>query len=359
MATVEDPDGLRCCRSPLFGLIEVRAGCRRLGGPMDRSESITVVMPVFNGLPYLDAAVASIIGQTHEQLHLAIYDDGSTDGSYERAMEWQRRDQRISVVRGSRRLGPCASSQAAAELAEADFVARMDADDIAHPERLRTQLAALKSVNGAVLVGSTFEMIDRDGRVIRSAAPHRLGGPTPPFNHSSILYRRRAFVAAGGYRSGTDFFEDLDLYRRLSQQGQILVVNRPLLQLRFAGQNARLRDDQLSVLRSINRQHGDLPGGVEDPERFTPATFYSLAVLSVLGSQRPRLLRSMITRCTFRPRGQGALIAGYVALGELSPSLARQAGAWLSQLRSRNAERRFTPGEVYEWRFPVDRGVDG
>lgn len=316
--------------------------------------SVTVVMPVYNALPWLDAAIESMLTQTLGDFALAIYDDHSSDGSYERALEWAARDQRISVSRGTRRLGPSASSQAAAMLARSEFVARMDADDISHPERLAQQLAALQADPGAVLVGSTIEMIDGKGKVIRAATPGRIAGKAPPFAHPSIMYRRHAFDAAGGYRPGTEYFEDLDLFRRMAGQGRILVINRPLLQLRFAGQNARLTDDRMAVLRRVERQYGHGWSEADDApdHRIAPLAFYSLAVLSILTLQRPHLVGMMLRHASFAKPLVAMAVLAMVTVAEVSPLLARGIGDALSWWRERRTAGRFVPGEVYRWDFP-------
>lgn len=311
-----------------------------------------MVMPVFNGMVFLDAAIKSIVGQTHQRLRFAIYDDHSDDGSYELAKRWADRDARITVVRGDARLGPSGSSQAAAQLASTEFVARMDADDVAHRERLAVQLAAFHDMPSAVLIGSTFEMIDGDGKVFRGPAPSRISGDSPPFNHSSIMYRRSSFDAVGGYRPGTEFFEDLDLYRRMSDQGDLAILNRPVVQVRFAGQNVRLRDDALEVLRTIDRLH-TLEGLDSAIRKISPMPFYSLATLSILALQRPHLFRLMIRHVRFHPPITAMAVAVYVAIGELSPNLARSLGSALAWIRASFGRETFEPGGLYAWNFPV------
>ena len=315
---------------------------------------LTVVMPVHDALPWLDAAIESVLGQTFGQFQFKIYDDNSTDGSYERAREWARRDRRITVTRGESRIGPSASSQAVAMMAKSEFVARMDADDIAHPERLAMQIDALQADPSAVLVGSTIEMIDAKGCLIRGATPGRIAGAAPPFAHSSVMYRRAAFNEAGGYLPGTEYFEDLDLYRRLARLGRILVINRPLLQLRFAGQNARLHDDRLEVLRRVERQYGHVWHGSSGnaDQRIVPLAFYSIAVLSILSMQRPRLLGLMMKNASFAQPLTAFAILGMVAVAEVSPRLARGIGQSLSWLRERRYARQFVAGAVYPWSFP-------
>lgn len=306
---------------------------------------VTVVMPVYNARPYLDQAVESVLGQTYANFRFAIYDDHSTDGSYQRALEWARRDDRIQVVRGQDRLGPCGSSNAATALSRTEFVARMDADDIARPDRLEVQLRVLGEHPEAVLVGSTFDMIDGSGRRIRAPTPGRIMGAAPPFAHPSIMYRLSHFNAVGGYRPNTDYFEDLDLYRRLAERGSLLVVNSPLISMRFAGQHARLRDDRADVLRKISRLYRDDP---HDP-KVSDMAYYSVAVLSILGLERPRMLGEMIRNASFSHPLRASVILSMVGIAEVSPRLARLLGHGISTLREHRAARRIRRDAVLEW----------
>src|SRR4051812_2927463 len=171
-------------------------------------------MPVRNALPYLDRAVESILAQTHDDFEFVILDDGSNDGSSESLRRWAVRDRRIRLVEGGGTRGPVGSSNFVVGQGRAPIVARMDADDIAHPDRLQCQLAVLARRRDAVLVGSVWEGIDRRGRVVREADLSTLGCPgfAAPFAHGSIMFRRDAFEAAGGYRAARPYWEDLDLY---------------------------------------------------------------------------------------------------------------------------------------------------
>lgn len=312
---------------------------------------LTVVMPVYNALPYLTAAIESILAQSHKDFLFAIYDDRSTDGSYECLVQWNGRDPRITVTRGTHRLGPSASSQAAALLAQTEFVARMDADDVVHPDRLALQLRAMRGDSDAVLVGSTFELIDRSGRVIRRACAYQLSGAAPPMAHASIMFRRAAFDAVGGYRPGTDYYEDQDFCRRMASAGRLLVINRPLVQVRFAGQHSRLRDDRLHVLRQIDHQFAIPVAARDSGNRISPMAFYSLASLATLNLDRPHLLGLMAQYGRFdRPLVAG-LIMVLITIAEISPGLARWLSRMQSQLRDRLARRRYVDGATYRWDF--------
>src|SRR4051794_33901748 len=93
---------------------------------------VSVVMPVRNAMPYLDASIASVLAQTYTDFELVIRDDGSTDGSLAALHAWAARDERIRLCAGTHRLGPVGNSNWVVERSRAPLVARMDADDISH-----------------------------------------------------------------------------------------------------------------------------------------------------------------------------------------------------------------------------------
>ena len=309
--------------------------------------ALTVVMPVYNAMPYLDEAVASTLAQTFPHFRLAIYDDHSTDGSFDAAQAWSRRDPRVSVVRGPVRLGPTGSSNAAAALAETEFVARMDADDIMHPERLALQLPVLTRMPDVVLVGSPYDPIDAQGR----ARPELVGrvGNRSPIAHPSILYRRAMFNAIGGYREGTDYFEDVDLYARFAAVGRIVAINRPLITVRFAGQHARLNDDPAVVLRKLDSHYSSNQSLDTTEKLLSPETFYGMANLAMRSMARPRVFRLMFGRMSLAKPGLAALVAAYVGLATLSPRLTHLGWYLASMARNRIRPVKGLDCDAFEW----------
>src|SRR6267378_4232638 len=129
---------------------------------------ISVVMPVHNALPFLDESIRSILEQTLSDFEFVILDDASTDGSVELLREWSLRDKRIHLHESKKRLGLSGSSNAVVSKASAPIVARMDADDIAHPDRLRRQWNIIEGGRGDVaIIGTLCNGIDASGREVR------------------------------------------------------------------------------------------------------------------------------------------------------------------------------------------------
>jgi hypothetical protein len=138
----------------------------------------------------------------------------------------------------------------------------MDADDVAHPDRLRRQLEALRACPEVALVGTLYEGIDAAGRLVRPRDRWRLfeRSPYPPFPHGSIMYRRAAFEQVGGYREACTFWEDLDLVHRLAARGRIVVLADALYRYRFHLGSTQLVSPTEAFVRGIGRGRRGVEG---------------------------------------------------------------------------------------------------
>lgn len=123
--------------------------------------SVSVIMAVWNGEKYLHEAVESILGQTLSDFEFIIIDDGSTDRSYE--LLSQLRDPRLKLFRNKENIGLARSLNIALNVAEGEYIARMDADDIALPERLYTQVEFLEKNSSVVVCGTGVNYFSEDG----------------------------------------------------------------------------------------------------------------------------------------------------------------------------------------------------
>lgn len=325
-------------------------------------------MPVRNALPYLDVAVESILGQSFRHFEFVIRDDDSTDGSRERLRWWAARDARIRLFEGERSLGPAGSSNWVVEQAAAPVVARMDADDISHPQRMERQLAILAGDPEAVLVGSVWEGIDRQGRVVREPDVSRLGefGFAAPFAHGSIMFRRWAFDRVGGYRAECDFWEDLDLYVRMADVGRVLVTAEALYQHRFSETSTRLTSRRAEVERSVDAmfecraasERGEdytallrAPrDGAANGSKHNPNTFLSLGFITLWSGLRPPTLGQLLTRGRLSADGPTARALIWAAWATLSPRTLRYMMRRRLRKKSEEARRRFGGRTLWEWR---------
>ncbi|HEX6660803.1 MAG TPA: glycosyltransferase [Sphingomicrobium sp.] len=272
---------------------------------------ISVVMPVHNALPYLDAAVESILGQTFRNFEFVILDDASNDGSTETLRMWASRDHRIRLLEETRNLGPAGSSERVARAALAPIVARMDADDISCPTRLAEQLEVLDRFPNVGVVGGLCDIIDTMGRRTRRAEPWRLmqQGSVPPFGNGPMMYRREIFETVGGYRKECELWEDHDLLLRMSAITNIMVIPHAIYQIRQSPVSTRFASEQDRLERALDlmyrcRGRIDDGGSYDDLLQATPArdarldprVFMSMGSILLWAGGRPRLFRRLIKR---------------------------------------------------------------
>lgn len=330
---------------------------------------VSVVMPVRDGLPWLDDSIRSVLTQSFTDFELVILDDASTDGSLECAEDWQRRDPRIRVVRSREPLGLVGSSNAAVAASRADLVARMDADDVCHPERLARQVAVCRASPDTALVGTLWEGIDEDGRLVRPIDRWRLVRRSVfvPFPHGSVMVRRALLERVGGYRRGCEYWEDLDLYLRLARAGRLLVIPEALYRYRFHVGNVRLRDRSEDVLRGTSlmlrcaarvrrgEPYDDLiaaPGASVDEARQRAGVLanYALNAQRIWSATPLDFWRHVDARdlVTADPRVFAA--CAVAAAATLSPRACRGALARFIGVRDQLAARVLEGGPV-EWRF--------
>lgn len=243
---------------------------------------VSVVMSVYNGGAHLVATLDSLLAQTLTDFELIAIDDGSTDGTLPILATYARRDTRIRILtqenRGLTRalIRGCAKAQAA-------VIARQDCGDLSRPERLARQLALLAA--GVVLVSSATRVVTPEGEVLfvtrldgdearRSLLRDDARRIKSIPHHGSAMFRRDAYLAAGGYREQFRIGQDLDLWVRLAPLGLIAIAEEELYQATAhpAAISSMSRKQQIDALRLIvaMRDGGDGPALLAAAERLRP-----------------------------------------------------------------------------------------
>lgn len=125
---------------------------------MSNRASVTIGIPFLNARRYLAAAVRSVFAQTHDDWELLLIDDGSTDGSVDVVRHLD--DSRVRVLSDGSHRGLCARLNQIALIAQGAYLARMDADDLMHPERIERQLRSLRANPGIDLIDTATVTVD-------------------------------------------------------------------------------------------------------------------------------------------------------------------------------------------------------
>lgn len=203
---------------------------------------VTVLLPVRNAESFVAESVRSVLGQTFQDLELLVLDDASTDGSRERVLE--SRDPRVRIVSNERQLGLSPTLNRGLRLAQSALVARQDADDFSHPERIAAQVALLRERPDVVLLGTWGWLVDEQGRR-RAPLDHGVEHGSirwellldNGFLHTAVMFRRRAIEDLGGYDESFRYAADRALWCRVSERGQVANLSRRLVSCRYHQQS--------------------------------------------------------------------------------------------------------------------------
>lgn len=191
---------------------------------------VTVLMPCRDAGEQLGAAIASVRAQTFEDFEVLAVDDGSADGTFAQLYAWAQSDGRVRVLQSHGR-GLVSALAAGLAGARGEYVARMDADDVADPERFRKQVELLDVQPSVAACGSLVEYFPaasvQDGARRYEAWLNALVDPDDiardifvecPLPHPTLVVRRHVLLAVGGYRD-MGWPEDYDLVLRLWAAG--------------------------------------------------------------------------------------------------------------------------------------------
>lgn len=187
---------------------------------------ISVILPVYNGVPYLDEAIKSILSQTYSNFEFIIINDGSTDNSLEIINRYKSIDDRIKVISRENR-GLIASLNEGIEKSEGTYIARIDQDDVSLPRRLEVQLNYMLK-NHLDICGGDFTNIDAQNDVLQEHKVPKTESEiiitlatNMPFAHSCVMIKK-SFLSTNNLKYGLNGYrnaEDLDLWILMYENG--------------------------------------------------------------------------------------------------------------------------------------------
>ena len=186
---------------------------------------VSVVMSVYNGERYLEEAILSVLEQSFTDFELIAVDDGSSDTTPRILDRLSQEDPRITVIR-QENCGQTLSLNRAIGVARGNYLARQDADDLSMPKRLELQAHYLDSHPSVAVVGTAAEVMDQKGAVIGTLATPQgvaqvqqalLTARATPV-HGSVMMRKEAVAAMGGYRDAFWVSQDFDLWLRMAER---------------------------------------------------------------------------------------------------------------------------------------------
>ena len=195
-------------------------------------------MSVYNSERYLRQAIDSILCQTFTDFEFIIINDGSIDGTQDILEGFKNKDNRLKIISRTNK-GLIYSLNEGVKLAQGEYIARMDADDISMPTRLEKQLNYMQE-GGLVVCGTWAEGIDILGnKVCDMSYPPASGKINKftllhnPFIHPSVVFKKDVFEKVGGYKKFFKHIEDYELWTRIVFNYKTGNIDEPLLQYRL------------------------------------------------------------------------------------------------------------------------------
>lgn len=204
---------------------------------MPNPPKISVLFPVFNSVKFLQGSLDSILRQSYADFEIIAIDDASTDGSLE--MLRKVKDSRLKVYAHSNNLGITRTLNEAIAHAGGKYVARMDADDISHPDRFARQSAILDANPDIGVCGTWCRLMGPagdSGGLLKTPIGNRpdfLYWRPPVVAHPTVM-ARRSLMQDNPYNASMPVAQDYELWLRLSSITRIRNIPDPLLFYRFS-----------------------------------------------------------------------------------------------------------------------------
>lgn len=194
---------------------------------MNTSKKISILMGIYNCAPTLREAIDSIVAQTYDNWEFIICDDGSRDESHAIALEYAAKDpRRFRIIQNERNLGLNATLNKCLRLADGDYIARMDGDDLCEPDRFAKEAAFLNAHPEYAIVSCHMTTFDEEGTwglITVKEMPQVRDFPTtvPMFSHAACMIRREAFLDVQGYTEDKRLLrvEDYHLWYKFYAKG--------------------------------------------------------------------------------------------------------------------------------------------
>jgi glycosyltransferase involved in cell wall biosynthesis len=202
---------------------------------------VSVVLPVYNAERYLATALDSLLNQTYGDFEIIAVDDGSTDRSVDILNRYADRDGRIRVLRRPQETLGAVLDEGVGE-ARGTYIARMDADDVAYPDRFEAQVRYLRAHSDVGIVGGQTRLIDPEGFPLGPAErplshdaieTALLQGEGAAMEHPAVMMRTAVVRKVGGYPRHRETSEDVDLYLRIAECARLANLPKTLLDYRL------------------------------------------------------------------------------------------------------------------------------
>lgn len=244
-------------------------------------EKVTIILSTYNATNYIDACLKSIEDQSYDNFNVHIIDDCSSDNTTGVIRTWVKKDTRFKLIDvHQENKGLTRTLNELLTTCDTKYVVRMDADDMMHPDRLRTQMEYLELNKEISVLGSWAQDIDEQGNYkevrkmpIKNKDIQNIISKVNPIIHPSVIFNRADIIEIGGYNEIYRFAQDYELwFRAVANNLKIENIAVPLLYYRVSSTHAEKRRMSYRMLDSKIRWHGTKAIGCSLPKRIVSAS---------------------------------------------------------------------------------------
>jgi glycosyltransferase involved in cell wall biosynthesis len=249
---------------------------------------VSVVLPVYNALPYLKESVESILSQTYQNFELLLIDDCSTDGSNELLRKYVLEDTRVKLIVNNENLRIVKSLNKGIHASQGKYIMRMDADDISISTRMELQVDFMESNPEVGVCGGSMELVDSslvhigirryylDDKAIRK---HIF--KFSPFSHPATMFRKSTLEQSDLYDPKCLHGEDYDLYFRIGKVAKFGNLQEIILKYRVHKNsltNKNLRELELETIKT-RRKYFDAYGATTGDRVYSLLQLISIYIM--------------------------------------------------------------------------------
>lgn len=222
---------------------------------------VSVLMTTYNSEKYVTETIKSVINQTYKNWEFIIVDDASTDNTYNLISEFCKNDARIKLYKFEQNKGQSYALNFGLKKCAFDLIARIDNDDLMHPDRLQIQVNYMQNYHEVAIVGSYVNYINKNGLVVGKGKTDFLSTTAIKtkiddnhiigFNHPTIMMRKNIIMDIGGYRGEYWPADDIDLWNRVIEKGfRIDIMPEYLTFYRIHNDSVSIHSVKNSLLKS-------------------------------------------------------------------------------------------------------------
>ena len=314
---------------------------------------VSALIPTYNRAEFVEGAVETVLGQTHDTIEAVVVNDGSTDDTRERLDAYADHD-RVRVFHNDENRGIAYTFNRAAEEAAGDYYCILGDDDRWAPHKVEKQLDVFERAGPDLGVVYTWGVETQGGRVTQvidhetsgDLFPEMLGSWEVGY-HSSHMLRRACFESVGGFDTSLPRGVDWDMCIRIAREWEFAYVPEYLTKRQLHGDNVSVGGGTTDVTSMIREKYADeLAANPEVAHQFAARTHFLRAYRGVRSAERGRrdTLAQAVRAFRLDPSVSAALLLGLSLAGPTVAGTAFTAKEWLTARRNAGVDAEWALG---------------